>query len=65
MGVRILVVEDEDGIADFLVRGLRDEGFTVERAADGDDAWHRLATDTWDAVVLDWWLPGPDGLTPF
>ncbi len=63
MGVRILVVEDEDGIADFLVRGLREEGFTVERAADGDDAWHRLATDTWDAVVLDWWLPGPDGLT--
>jgi two-component system copper resistance phosphate regulon response regulator CusR len=63
MSVRILVVEDEDGIADFLVRGLREEGFTVERAADGDDALHRLATDTWDAVVLDWWLPGPDGLT--
>jgi two-component system copper resistance phosphate regulon response regulator CusR len=63
MGVRILVVEDEDGIADFLVRGLREEGFTVERAADGDDALHRLAADTWDAVVLDWWLPGPDRLT--
>ena len=63
MGVRILVVEDEDGIADFLVRGLREEGFTVERAADGDDALHRLAADTWDTVVLDWWLPGPDGLT--
>ena len=37
MGIRILVVEDEDAIADFLVRGLREEGFTVERAADGDD----------------------------
>lgn len=38
MGVRILVVEDEDAIADFIVRGLRDEGFTVERAADGQAA---------------------------
>ena len=35
MGIRILVVEDEEKIADFLVRGLREEGFTVEHAADG------------------------------
>ena len=63
MSVRILVVEDEDAIADFVVRGLREEGFTVERSADGDDAWHRLASGGWDAVVLDWWLPGADGLT--
>jgi two-component system copper resistance phosphate regulon response regulator CusR len=63
MGIRILVVEDEEGIADFLVRGLREEGFTVERAADGDSAWHALQTSGWDVVLLDWWLPGPDGLT--
>jgi two-component system copper resistance phosphate regulon response regulator CusR len=62
MGIRILVVEDEDAIADFLVRGLREEGFAVERSADGEDAWHRLRTGGWDAVVLDWWLPGADGL---
>src|SRR5688572_23500903 len=62
MGIRILVVEDEDEIADFLVRGLREEGFTVERAADGDDGWHHLRAGPWDVVVLDWWLPGPDGL---
>jgi two-component system copper resistance phosphate regulon response regulator CusR len=62
MGLRILVIEDEDGIADFLVRGLREEGFTVERAADGDAGWHGLQGD-WDVVLLDWWLPGPDGLT--
>ena len=36
MGLRILVIEDEDEIADFVVRGLREEGFAVERAADGD-----------------------------
>ena len=63
MGVRILVVEDEAEIADFLTRGLREEGYTVEHAADGVDAWHRLRTETWDLVLLDWWLPGQDGLS--
>ncbi|MBX9581856.1 MAG: response regulator transcription factor [Gemmataceae bacterium] len=61
--MRLLVVEDEDEIADFLVRGLREEGFTVERAADGHDGWHRLSTESWDVVLLDWWLPGVEGLT--
>src|SRR5438034_816145 len=63
MGIRILVIEDEDAIADYLVRGLREEGFAVERAADGEDGWHYLSTAAWDAVLLDWWLPGTDGLT--
>jgi two-component system copper resistance phosphate regulon response regulator CusR len=63
MGIRILVIEDEAQIADFLVRGLREEGFSVERAANGEDGWHALRTGTWDAVLLDWWLPGTDGLT--
>jgi two-component system copper resistance phosphate regulon response regulator CusR len=63
MGYRILVIEDEDEIADFLVRGLREEGFSVERAADGDEGWHYLKTGSWDVVLLDWWLPGIDGLT--
>lgn len=62
MSVRLLVVEDEDEIADFLVRGLREEGFTVERAADGHDGWHRLSTESWDVILLDWWLPGVEGL---
>lgn len=63
MGIRVLLVEDEDAIGDFVVRGLREEGFTVEWAATGDDGWHRLAGGGWDVVLLDWWLPGPDGLT--
>lgn len=62
MGIRILVIEDEPPIADFLVRGLREEGFTVEHAADGESAWHALQTGVWDVVLLDWWLPGIDGL---
>jgi two-component system copper resistance phosphate regulon response regulator CusR len=63
MGIRILVIEDEKQIADFIVRGLREEGFTVEHAADGEDAGHALKTQSWDVVLLDWWLPGQDGLT--
>ncbi len=63
MGIRILVVEDEAEIADFLTRGLREEGYTVEHSADGIDASHRLQSESWDVVLLDWWLPGQDGLT--
>ena len=62
MGFRILVIEDEHEIADFVVRGLREEGYAVERAADGEAGWHHLKTTTWDVVLLDWWLPGTDGL---
>ena len=36
MGIRILVIEDDEEIADFVVRGLREEGYTVEHAADGE-----------------------------
>ena len=63
MGIKILVIEDEEEIADFVVRGLREEGYTVESASDGEDGWHALSGGAWDLVLLDWWLPGPDGLT--
>ena len=62
MGIRILVVEDEAEIADFLVRGLREEGFTVEHAGDGESAGHRLGSADWDLMLLDWSLPGEDGM---
>jgi len=63
MSLRILVVEDEAEIADFLVRGLREEGFLVEHAADGDSGWHAIRAGGWDLVLLDWSLPGRDGLS--
>jgi len=61
MGIRILVVEDEANIADYLVGGLREEGFSVEHAADGITAGRLLREGGWDLVLLDWWLPGVDG----
>ena len=63
MGIRILIVEDEAAIADFLVRGLREEGYTVEHADDGRAAWSALRAGGWDLVLLDWWLPDEDGLS--
>jgi two-component system copper resistance phosphate regulon response regulator CusR len=62
MGFRLLIVEDEAELADFVVRGLREEGYVVEHSADGIDARHKLSGGEWDVVVLDWWLPGEDGL---
>jgi two-component system copper resistance phosphate regulon response regulator CusR len=62
MGIRLLVVEDEPELADFMIRGLREEGFTVAHAADGAAALDALLGPTWDLVVLDWWLPILDGL---
>jgi DNA-binding response OmpR family regulator len=62
MSSRILVVEDEARIADFLVRGLGEEGYHVELAADGPTARVALQNGVWDLVLLDWWLPGEDGI---
>jgi DNA-binding response OmpR family regulator len=56
--MRLLVVEDDDGIAEPLVAGLRREGFEVERAADGAGA---LAAGEPDLVLLDLRLPDMDG----
>jgi two-component system copper resistance phosphate regulon response regulator CusR len=53
MGIRILLVEDENEIADFVVRGLREEGYCVERAANGEDGWFRPKTESWNVVLLD------------
>src|SRR6185436_17318144 len=63
MGIRVLVVEDDELIATSLIQGLREEGFVVERVADGGAAWHALQVKTWDLVVLDWWLPVEDGVS--
>lgn len=63
MGGSILVVEDDDHIADYLVRGLREEGYAVQRAADGEEGWHFLDRSSWDVVLLDWSLPKIDGIT--
>ncbi len=63
MEQRVLVAEDEPELADFLVRGLREEGFAVASVPDGPSTREALRASDWDVVVLDWWLPGEDGLS--
>jgi DNA-binding response OmpR family regulator len=62
MNTRVLLVEDDASLARSIVDGLSDEGFSVAHVADGDAAKEALCTGEWDLVVLDWWLPGADGL---
>lgn len=62
MGEHILVIEDEQRIADFLRRGLTFEGFRVSVAADGPTGLAMARDDPPDLVLLDWMLPGLDGL---
>src|SRR5262245_8882332 len=62
MAQRILVVEDEVEIADYLRRGLAYDGFTVEVASDGPAALAAARERPPDVVVLDLMLPGLDGM---
>src|SRR5947209_354688 len=62
MAARILVIEDEPGIVDFLERGLAAEGFEVFSAADGPSGLDRALSADVDLVVLDMMLPGLGGL---
>jgi DNA-binding response OmpR family regulator len=61
-GARILLVEDEPGIADFVRRGFEVEGFAVDTAADGIAGERMALSGNFDGVVLDLMLPARDGL---
>ena len=59
---RVLVVEDERKLLRALGRGLTAEGYEVVTATDGDEGCRLALTDPFDCLVLDWMLPGRDGL---
>jgi len=61
--MRILVVEDDPKIAAFISRGLRESGFVVDHAADGETAYRRLLGEPYAASVMDVMLPKLDGLS--
>lgn len=60
--MRILLVEDEQKIADFIARGLAENGYSVDVAADGDEALHWPRVAEFDIVILDIMLPIRDGI---
>ncbi len=61
--MRILLVEDDETIASFIVSGLREAGFAVDQAYDGETGLHRALTESYDAAIIDIMLPKLDGLT--
>jgi two-component system OmpR family response regulator len=61
--MRILVVEDDNKIASFIAKGLKQAGYAVDRCADGQEALALAETTPYDAAVVDVMLPKLDGLS--
>jgi len=61
--MRILVVEDDNKIASFIVKGLKQAGYAVDRCGDGEEALILAGTTAYDAAVVDIMLPKLDGLS--
>ena len=60
--MKLLVVEDDRSTAAYLVKGLSESGYTVDRADDGRAGLFLASSGTYDAIILDRMLPGMDGL---
>ena len=61
--MRILVIEDDKDVLEYIQKGLRQHGFTVDAASNGKDGLFLATTETYDAIITDRMLPGVEGLT--
>ena len=61
--MRVLLVEDDPRMADFITRGLEQEGYSVGRSADGEEGLIAATHNVFDAIVMDVMLPRLDGLS--
>ena len=61
--MRVLVIEDEKHIADFIKQGLKEDGYSVDVANDGEKGYFLAGTEEYDAIVLDLMIPKIDGVT--
>ena len=60
--MRVLLIEDDRKAAKLLAKGLQEEGFVVDLAATGEDGEEQAALNEYEVIVLDWLLPGKDGI---
>jgi two-component system OmpR family response regulator len=60
--MRILIVEDEIDLQESLAQALREDGYAVDTADDGDDGLYKAKTWEYDAIILDWMLPKMNGV---
>lgn len=61
--MRILLIEDDLKIASFITKGMKESGFAVDHASNGEDGLHMALTENYDAAIIDIMLPKLDGLT--
>lgn len=61
--MRILLIEDDLQIASFIMKGLKQAGFVIDHAIDGEDGLHMALYEPYDAAIIDIMLPKLDGLT--
>src|ERR1700730_17473905 len=59
--MRILLVEDDPGIARFVAKGLREQSYAVDVAITGEDALYQASLNPYDLAILDVMIPAPDG----
>jgi len=59
--MRLLLVEDDPGIARFIAKGLREQSYALDVASNGENALYQAAINTYDLVILDVMIPAPDG----
>ncbi len=60
--MRVLLVEDDPDTSAYIVKGLEEEGHTIDHLADGCDGLARAMTDDYDVLIIDRMLPGQEGL---
>lgn len=59
--MRILLVEDDERIARFVAKGLREQAYAVDEVASGEAALYQVSLTSYDIVILDVMIPSPDG----
>lgn len=60
--MKILIAEDEEGIANFLKQGLEEEGYEVDLTGNGQTAFEMAQAGSYQLILLDWMMPGMSGL---
>ncbi len=61
--MRILLIEDDNSVADFIVRGFKEAGHAIDHADNGKDGLFMATTEPYDILIVDRMLPGVDGLS--
>ena len=61
--MRVLLIEDDQKIASFIIKGMKSAGFAVDHATDGQTGYDMAVSEPYDAAIIDVMLPGTDGLT--